>query len=216
MLRSVFLAVLAGLCIGRPVAAQSQADHVHWHLMGGYSEPIGVTGDYLQGGYLVGGGFTVAPSPNGPLDFRFDVTYSDHNASNNLLLAGQQATNLPVDNGSGSFWAGTANVEYRVPIVYDFKIYGIAGVGVYHEHVELTQALPYGYYYCDPFYGYCDAGGAGAVVASNGITKFGWNAGLGFEFPLSYGRSWFLEARYHRISTQKPIEFVPIEIGYRF
>jgi hypothetical protein len=54
------------------------------------------------------------------------------------------------------------------------------------------------------------------LVASRGVTKFGWNAGVGLEFELPYGRSWFIEARYHRISTDTPIESVPIEIGYRF
>ena len=54
------------------------------------------------------------------------------------------------------------------------------------------------------------------LVASSGVTKFGWNAGVGVEFALPYGQAWFIEARYHRISTDRPIEYVPIAIGYRF
>ena len=74
----------------------------------------------------------------------------------------------------------------------------------------------YGDYYCDPFSGFCYGGYGNAVVAANAVTKFGWNAGIGVEFLLPYGNSWFIEARYHRISTSTPIEYVPIEIGYRF
>jgi len=47
-------------------------------------------------------------------------------------------------------------------------------------------------------------------------TDFGWNAGLGLEFALPYGRSWFIESRYHRINSSTGIQYLPIEIGYRF
>lgn len=185
--------------------------------MGGYSETLGATRDYLQGGYLFGGGFSITPSRYAPLDVRFDFSYSAHQATNNLLDLGQQAANTQVDNGTGSFWSGTGNLVYHVPLAYGVRAYGIAGAGVYHARVELTQYDPYGgYYYCDPFSGFCDIGGTNTLVSSSGVTKFGWNAGLGVEFDLPYGRAWFIEARYHRISTDKPIEYLPIAIGYRF
>jgi opacity protein-like surface antigen len=211
---SAFL--IAGLAAAA-TSANAQEARVRWHVMGGYSEPVGRTADYLQGGYLVGGGFSVTPSPNSPLDLRVDLNYSEHVATSNLLNIGQQAANTEIDNGTGSFWSGTANLEYHVPIVYGVRAYGIAGVGAYHSRVELTQQVPfgYGYYYCDPFSGFCDGSG-NALVSSTGVTKFGWNAGAGVEFALPYGQSWFIEARYHRISTDQPIELVPITVGYRF
>jgi opacity protein-like surface antigen len=209
--------LLAGLAAASMVADAQDARMIHWHLMGGYSEPVGTTADYLQGGYLVGGGFSVTPSPNGPLDVRFDLSYSEHTATNTLLDIGQQATSTRIDNGTGSFWSGTGNLVFHVPIVYGVRAYGIAGIGAYHSRVELTQQVPYGYgyYYCDPFSGFC-YGSGDALVSSSGVTKFGWNAGAGVEFSLPYGQSWFIEARYHRISTDRPIEYVPIAIGYRF
>jgi len=190
---------------------------LHWDVMGGYSAPVGSTSDYLQGGYLFSGGFSVAPSRNSPLDFRFDFSYSQHNATNNLLNIGQESTSAEVDDGTGSFWSGTGNIVYKVPLMYGVHAYGIAGVGVYHERVELTQYDPFGgYFYCDPFSEFCDVSGGNAVVAASGVTKFGWNAGLGVEFAPPYGQAWFIEARYHRISTDAPIQYVPITIGYRF
>jgi len=209
--------ITAGMGITCSAAQAQDAPRIHWHVMAGYSEPVGATSDYLQGGYLVSGGFSVTPSRASPFDFRVDISYSEHNASNYLLDLGQQAANTEVDNGTGSFWSGTANVVYHVPIVYGVRAYGIAGAGVYHERVELTQYDPYGgYYTCDPFLGYCNGVAADALVASRGVTKFGWNAGAGVEFALPYGQSWFIEARYHRISNDRPIEFIPITIGYRF
>jgi opacity protein-like surface antigen len=97
--------------------------------------------------------------------------------------------------------------------------YGIAGAGAYHTRVELTQAVPFfGDLICDPFSGFCDegVGVADAVVASRDVTKFGWNAGVGVEIARFYGQSWFIEARYHRINTRTPIEYLPIAIGLRF
>ncbi len=207
---------------GTAGAARAQmAPVVHWHIMGGYSETLGTTADYLQGGPMIGFGVTLTPSRGDPLDLRLDLAYSTHNATTNLISAGQQTTNTQIDSGYGQFWSANGNAVYNIPIMYGVRFYGIAGVGVYHSRVELTQTVPFysGYYYCDPFSGFCDGGyGYGSnVVASNGVTKFGWNAGIGVEFALPYGRSWFIEARYHRISTSTaPIEYVPFTVGYRF
>lgn len=219
MPRSAVVSLLlgAGLAAASTGAAAQDGPLVHWHVMGGYSETVGSTNKYLQGGYLVSGGFSVTPSRASPIDFRFDVSYSQHQATNYLLDLGQQTANTQVDYGTGSFWSGTGNVLYHVPLAYGVRAYGIAGIGVYHERVELAQYDPYGgYYYCDPFADYCEGGNVGLLVSSSGVTKFGWNAGVGVEFALPYGRAWFLEARYHRIDTAAPIEFVPITIGYRF
>ena len=219
MPRTMFAPFIMTACaaIACSTAHAQETPLVRWHVMGGYSETVGSTRDYLQGGYLVGAGFSITPSRYSPLDFRFDVSYSEHQATNYLLDLGQQSASTQVDDGTGSFWSGTGNVVYHVPLAYGVRAYGIAGIGVYHERVELTQFDPYGgYYYCDPFLGYCSSGGADALVSSSGVTKFGWNAGAGVEFALPYGRAWFLEARYHRISTDTPVEYVPIAVGYRF
>jgi hypothetical protein len=36
------------------------------------------------------------------------------------------------------------------------------------------------------------------------------------DFALPAGQSWFVEARYERIETQEPTEFIPIRFGLRF
>ena len=219
---AIFAAALLAGSTGAAEAAGAfnDAPGAYWHLMGGLSEPVGTTADYLQGGYSVGGGLTLVPSPASPLDWRFDLSYRDHNASSRLIALGQQSTNIEIDGGTGQIWSFTGNATYHVPLAYGVRAYGIAGVGVYHTRVELTQTVPFfgGYYYCDPFWGFCDGGyGYGnAIVTSHDLTKFGWNAGVGVEFALPSGQSWFVEARYNRISASTPIEFVPIEVGYRF
>ena len=219
-MRTLLLSILmaAGLAAAADAAQAQDAPQLRWQAMTGFSDPIGSTRNYLQGGYLIGGGFSVTPTRSSPLDLRFDLSYSAHNATNYLLELGQQAANTAVDNGTGTFWSGTGNLVLHVPLAYGVRAYGIAGIGVYHSRVELTQYDPYGYgyYNCDPFSGFCQGVGGSLLVASSGVTKFGWNAGVGVEFELPYGRAWFIESRYHRINTTAPIEYVPITIGYRF
>jgi hypothetical protein len=53
-------------------------------------------------------------------------------------------------------------------------------------------------------------------VAASDDTRFAWNAGLGVDFALPGGQSWFVEARYERIETQEPTEYIPIRFGLRF
>ena len=212
-----FAPLLISLCS----VAHTQEARVHWHVMGGYSETLGHTADYLQGGYLLGGGVSVTPTPRSPLDLRFDLSYSDHNATNQFVDIGQQATNGQADSGRGTFWSATGNVVFHVPLNYAVRAYGIAGIGAYHERVELTQTfLVDGGFFCDPFSGFCEGGFAvgQTVVAAHDVTKFGWNAGIGLEFPLQfgYGPAWFIEARYHHISTPMATEYIPIEIGLRY
>jgi opacity protein-like surface antigen len=214
---SLFLMAIGLIAVSS--VSEAQESRIHWHIMGGYSETLGTTADFLQGGYLLGGGFSIAPMPYIPLDLRFDLAYSEHNASNRLVSMGQQTTPVRIDGGTGSFWSASGNLVYYVPVGYAVRGYGIAGIGAYHTRVELTQAVPFfGDFNCDPFSGFCDGGVgvADALVAAHDVTKFGWNVGVGVEFARLYGQSWFIEARYHRISTPTPIEYLPLEVGLRF
>ena len=36
------------------------------------------------------------------------------------------------------------------------------------------------------------------------------------NIPLPNGQSWFIEARYERIETQGPTEYIPIRFGFNF
>ena len=100
------LLLVAGL-FAATSAVQAQESRIHWYAMGGYSDTLGTTANYLQGGYILGGGFSVSPSWLRPFDVRFDLSYSEHNASIALLNAGQQATNQPIDSGTGSIFSAT-------------------------------------------------------------------------------------------------------------
>jgi len=214
---AAFALIAASFTASNP--AMAQAANVHWDVMGGYSDTLGTTANYLQGGYIFGVGLSMSPSWMHNLDLRFDVSYDVHNATIALLNSGQQATNQPIDFGSGSILSGSVNLVYHVPIAYGVRAYALAGAGAYYTRIELDQALPFfggcGYYGCGYGFGYGDGYGE-AVVAAHGVTNFGWDAGVGVEFALPYGHSWFLEARYQHVNSTATIQYLPIEVGYRF
>jgi opacity protein-like surface antigen len=196
---------------------------VHWHIDGGWSDPVGRTANYLQGGYSVGAGFSVAPAHDSPLDFRFDANYDRNDATRELVALNQNASGA-INRGNASIWNGTLDLELHVPFGGGVRGYVFGGGGAYNTTVSFrepffTRGGYYGGgYYCNPFAGFC--GGFGEFnAASHTITKFGWNAGAGLEVPLESGVKFFVEGRYNRIEETNatiPLSFVPITVGLRF
>jgi opacity protein-like surface antigen len=202
------------LTVGLSSAALAAEPPLTWLLNGGYAAPVGTTADYLQGGWTVGGGLNVKLQPSSPLSAQFDLSYSDFQATRKLIDLGQAQSPYYIDDGRGEIWSLTGALKLTGAFSYGVHGYGLLGIGGYHRYVELTQSA-YGAF-CDPWWGICYGGPGYAVVANNSQTKFGWNGGLGLEFPLRYGGAWFVEARYHYIQGDKNTEFIPIQIGYRF
>jgi len=205
------LGLLAAALSGSALASDAP---LTWLMNAGYAAPVGTTSDYLQGGWTIGGGFNVKFAPSSPLSAQFDLSYSDFNATRQLVDLGQSTTPYRVDNGRAEIWALTAALKFTGQFSSAVHGYGLAGIGGYHRYVELTQDAIGGV--CDPWWGVCYVGTGQAIVSSRSNTKFGWNAGLGLEFPLRYGGAWFLEARWQYVEGEKATEFVPIQIGYRF
>ena len=102
---------------------------------------------------------------------RFDLTYSEHNASNRPVATGQQSTPVQIDGGNASFWSASGNLAYYVPLAYGVRGYAIGGGGAYGTRVELTQAVPFfGDFICDPFSGFCDGAWASLTPWSRRVT----------------------------------------------
>jgi opacity protein-like surface antigen len=215
---SRLLTVLALLCLAPAAHAQYYGNDqdsrpVRWYVMGGYVEPVGFTGNILQGGYNFGVGAAMR-QPGSPLALRLEFNYTNNNATRYLLQQAESQTGLQITGGWGETFSLSANGEYRVPFGNGSYGYIIAGIGGYYTRISLTE---YGYgYVCNPWWGYCYLATGEAVVASHEVTKFGWNAGAGVSFALGGGPTLFVEARYTEISMPTNIEFVPINIGIRF
>lgn len=212
-------------CIANQAFAQrySQGDGydyqrpIQWHFDGGYGITSGHTADYLDGGWTVGGGFTFRPVPRSPFSLRADLNFSQFSATNRLISIGEQQNQTHIDDGTGRI------VNLDLDAVFDIPLgrargYLMAGVGGAWRQIDLTQTVAFGGYFCDAWYGFCGFGSfpGDVLIQREETTRFAWNAGIGVEFPLYNGQSWFVEARYNRMETPQPTEFIPIRVGIRF
>ena len=92
-------------------------------------------------------------------------------------------------------WSGTGDVVFWFPVASETKVhpYLLGGGGVYNVKQKFT------------------AGSSGS------FTKFGINAGAGFDFDLQDKVGIFVEGRFHNVFvTGKDYKFIPISAGVRF
>ncbi len=150
-----FLSIV--LLLQFPCLAQAQwSDRTaNFAAAAGYSGTVGNTSTYLDGGFVIGGAVELSPELLNPFVFRFNLNYSQYNATIGYLNQAAQTLSQEVDSGTGSVVSGTANILYRIPIAYGIRAYGLAGIGAYYTRIELDQALPFsGGYGCGYGCGY--------------------------------------------------------------
>jgi len=93
---------------------------------------------------------------------------------------------------------GTGNIVYKFKTAEEsrFRPYLIGGGGVYN--LKTTGNVTPG------------------TLFEGGVTKFGINAGAGFDFKAG-GAGLFLEGRFHDVFTSgENVKFIPITVGIRF
>lgn len=187
------------------------------HVMAGYSATSGVTSDYLYGGWILDGGVSYWPG-GGWLGLRGDLSYSAHAATNGFINFEQHATGEQIDQGSGDFASIAAGLALRGPRLGSVRFYGLAQASITHVRLQLTQTFYFPGYFCDPFFGYCEFASSfgGATVYDRNATRWGWNVGIGVQFPGYFGEGWFIEAQYRRVQTSQPFEYWPVTVGFRF
>lgn len=211
-------AILLTGCNVQAFAQESAERPVQGFVSAGYSITNGTTHRYLDDGWIVSGGARWIPQPENPLAFDLELHYSGYNATKNLINLGRQTGTERIDSGDGSIFGVNANAVYRMHAVWRGHAYLTAGIGEYWRTVRLGETVLVGGTYCDPWWGFCYPGVyAGQLVTHEHTTgRFAWNAGLGFEFPLSYAGSWFIDVRFHQMQTNTATEFIPIQVGFRF
>ena len=145
-------------------------------------------------------------------------------ATPEVLAPVRLALNSADVNGHANLYAVTANYRFEMR-GQKLGTYFIAGGGVYHRNVSLTQEVPSGTATtCTPAWGWwgfsCSSGvvTTDVTLANRSSTVWGANGGIGFTVKVGEPRyRLYVEARYHyaptaRINTQ----IIPITMGIRF
>jgi hypothetical protein len=191
--------------------AGAHSDVAQWHVAAGFSNTSGTTSDYLDGGWLVEGGFSYFPDA-GALGVRADLSYSAYAANGNYSGNGLEPGTAGFGHGYGAVTSGAIGGVVRVPWTARAHLYALGQLGFAYVQLHSDQYYDGGYGNgCDGYYG-CGYD-YGSIYRA---TRLAWSAGVGMEFPLYWAQSWFIEAQYRRIETPTPIEYWPLTVGFRF
>jgi hypothetical protein len=95
--------------------------------------------------------------------------------------------------------------------------YAGAGIGEYRRDLTLTQTTEVSGLFCDPIDLTCVFYSTGQEIESEDrLIQFGFNVSAAVLFPLPSGSQIFLEARYHRMTSDPATEYIPVVAGFRW
>ena len=211
--RIVVVGLLLGLVVAAPVRAQQPPVSVT--LGGAVVAPLSGSAD----NFSTGGGldFGVTWDITGQMGLKFEYCYSALGAKNVPV----PLITTPI-NVKPRLQFGTAAFVFQAP-PNPFRLYVLAGVGLYRRSVSLTTSGTGLVTVCDPWWFVCypQPVPIERVVGSRSTTDFGVNVGAGFT-----ARHFFAEARYHYMTgpsystpsgAQKATgKFFPLVVGVRF
>lgn len=186
-----------------PLDAQAPASSpARIGIMGGVTFPRGSDlSDIVKTGWNAGAVITLG-NPAFPLSFRIDGQWHQLGGKTRTFPdVGSRTTDLRVIDG-------TADFQWMFGGQSSSNFYLIGGAGFYKlrgRNVQTPGNIK---------------GGTTETITLN-ATKFGWNAGAGFQFRLT-GYTLFIESRYHAIShghevdgtgSSKTMHIIPLDIG---
>jgi hypothetical protein len=177
---------IAALAAGMLLGAPAlRAQGAEFSLGGGIGIPLDQFDDQAKTGF--NGLAAVSFVPNGwPVGIQIDGQYQQYKVDQSASLKNR-------------FLIGTGNVVFKFKTSEEstFRPYLIGGGGVYNLKITGTDDL------------------GGLFDTDNSVTKFGLNAGAGFDIKTS-GIGLFLEGRFHDVFTEGPnTKFIPITVGIR-
>jgi hypothetical protein len=175
---------------------------------GGYTNSLGSSGRYLDNGWNVqaGGGFNFNSHLGAMLDFNY----------NSLGINSATLGNLGAPGGGVHIMSFTIDPIVHVAHYSHVDFYLIGGGGLYHRYDNLT-APSVGFAPVITPLGFFNTPVVGeTVLASYSINKPGFDAGAGIAFGTKWHAKVYAEARYNRMLTSTPTDFIPVTFGVRW
>ena len=195
----IVLLAAAAVCVPGTAAAQGTGV-VQFGLSGGATFPTSDQSDVYKTGWN-GSALLTFNFGHAPVGLRVDGSYHELETKDNLVAF--------LGTGKTKIVSGTFDVVVG-PRGQAFEPYVIGGGGVYDLRFNGTEV---------------DTGN----VFEESTTRFGWNAGLGFAFPLGSDRTrMFIEGRYTSISIDtdrfsnsvhtsgRRFTIIPVNLGILF
>ena len=183
--------ILTGLALASVLGATpAMAQGAEFSLGGGLGIPLSDFDDVANLGWHGLAGVSFVPEGS-PVGIQVDGQYQQYKLDDEVVLS---------DDLKQRLIFGTANAVYKFNTAEGtaFRPYLIGGGGVYN--VKVT--------------GEDDVGGV--IDTDNSVTKFGLNAGAGFDFKAG-SAGLFVEGRFHNVFTEgSNLTFIPISVGIRF
>jgi hypothetical protein len=177
---------IAALAVGMLLGAPAlRAQGAEFSLGGGVGVPLGDFGDAAKIGWH--GLAAVSFVPSGwPVGIQVDGQYQQYKFDGSESLKDR-------------FLIGTGNVVFKFKSSEEstFRPYLIGGGGVYNIKATGTDDL------------------GGVIDTEGSLTKFGLNAGAGFDFNAG-AIGLFVEGRFHNVFTPgSNLTFIPVTLGIR-
>jgi hypothetical protein len=206
-MRSIAFVSCLGIFVAGALSAQ-EVSPFSFAIGGGYTNSLGSSGRYLDNGWNVQGG--AGYNFNQYIGAMLDFNYSS------LGINGATLSNLGAPGGGVHIASFTVDPIFHVHQKGPVDFYLIGGGGLYHRYDDLTApsagfapvATPFGFFNA-PYVGE-------TVLASYSINKPGFDAGAGLSFGTRWHAKLYLEARYNRMLTSVPTDYIPITMGVRW
>ncbi|MBV8403861.1 MAG: outer membrane beta-barrel protein [Gammaproteobacteria bacterium] len=173
----------------------------------------------LNDGGNAGLGITWFPTAAIPLGFRVDGSYTSHPQTLHALDLASQSTGQNIADGYTDIYGGDLDAEIDLHLGVHSREYFFGGIGWYKERTTL-KSVTYQQgnicgFFCYP--GYYPVYSTALTSTTDWLKA--WNAGIGFEFPLSDPATFFIDGRFLRIKQPQNggyWDFIPIRVGIRF
>jgi hypothetical protein len=188
-------------CIGvvllvlTPSPGSAQDRRVYLNLGGGPTFNAGDIGDRFGNGWGPAVGVTIE-GPKQKLGFQFEYGYRWFDIKDDARIFGG-ATRFSANHKVHQLdFNAVWNVTQPGSSV---RPYVVAGPGLYHRSVEITEYVGNGVI-CDPYWYVCGVYPVADVVGSRGGWDFGFNVGGGAGFGIGGSAEFYVEMRYHYVA----------------
>ncbi len=201
------LALVTGLVfLGMGLMSAQEVSRFSFELGGGFTQPVGNTGRYLNDGWNVQGG--IGYNFSSYLGVLSELGY------NSLGFNGATVSSLGYPSGDVHVFSATIDPIVHLTPRSHFDLYAVGGGGLYHWSEQFSA--PTGV--VTPF-----ATGSFPVLIPNvgdaySVNKPGFNAGMGVAVGTKWHGKIFAEARYVHIfmNNNMRADYIPVTFGFRW